>query len=182
MKTNRPFLLIIAVLAIFSSCDLLEDIDDVDFTANYSLDYAIEVTEENGTVAAMEILDITEDDDVEEYKDKLQDITVDSVKIGFSSYTGGENASFSGTIQYADASGTPLTDFVSVFNLMPKTYADSGEKLKLDLTNAEVQALTNLLVAEESVTIAVAGAVGNGPASFNATVYFYTTITADALK
>lgn len=182
MKTAITFLLIFTTLAIFSSCDLLEDLDDVDFTANYSLDYTIEVTEENATVAAMETLDITEDDDVEEYKDKLQDITVDSVKIGFSSYTGGENATLTGTIQYADATGTPLTDFVTVFNIIPKNYADSGEKMKLDLTNAEVQALANLLAAEEKVTIAVAGAIGNGPASFDATLYFYTTIIADALK
>lgn len=164
-----------------ASCDLFDKVDDVTFEV--TLDHTFNVNETNKgqdvEYALRETLDAADvSAEFAKYKDKIKSITVSSV-----------------TYEVKNCeTNTTLTDgaigFSAENSTTPAQIASLGaENLKLIenqvktliFSQANIDALSNLLKNDKMVNIYVTGTLAETPAKFDVEVIVKASITADAL-
>lgn len=155
------------------SCDLFDKADDISFTTDFEKSF--DVVDANNTYAETITLDATTDPEVEKYKEKIQDITVNKITYRISGFRGLNDANISGDVLFGP-NGSLGTVTIPSTNL-----SSSTEEIELDLSQEEVDEISNQLKNDKKVTVTMSGTVENGPVDFTITFKVDAKITANAL-
>jgi hypothetical protein len=175
-KLILPLLALLAVSLL--SCDLFEKADNITFEAKLPLEFVVDETATNTGAKSYtytKTLDATQNADVAKYKDKIKEFKVNKISYVVSGYSapGGVVTFTNGKLKVA-SSGKTIAEAASV-NLQSTAEAD------LTADTAGFNELAELLKADKSETVSLAGTFSSTPVKFKVTVYFHTSITAGVL-
>jgi hypothetical protein len=177
MKTQilRVISLVVMVsfTTLFVACDLLDEVDDIDFDA--TLEESIDVTEAstgtNVSYTETIILDATADPDIDEYKDKITGFTINKVSYQITSFDGTAGTTFTGT----------STVSATITNLNLQTAYSSGQIFDLTISQADVDKVAALLKDDKAVKIYLAGVLSKTPLYCTVRIILEVSVKADAL-
>jgi hypothetical protein len=173
----------ISFATLFTSCDLFEDADDIDFDA--TLEETITVTEEstgtNVAYAETILLDATSDPDIDEYKDKITGFTVKKISYQVTSYDGPSLCTFSGTLAFGDASLATSTVSATITNLNLQQAYTSAQVFDLTFNQADTDKIAALLKDDKAVKIYLNGTLSQTPVYCTIRVIVDVSVKADAL-
>ncbi len=179
MKTMRIFttLVVLAITSIFTSCEQLKSLADVDINTNYIVDIPVKLVsaDAQSTSFSMSLADV---DELDEYFDLLKDLTISDIELSVLSYQGDI---YTGDLELtADGATLWHKDDVIASNIEPF-------KLKSD-ANLDKDVLAKLakkLLNKESVKGGLNVESDNSDpitASFTVRCKFILDITANVLK
>ena len=168
------------VILIFS-CDLLESITEIDFNADVKITYAVELDDEDNNINEAKTLTLTEDNQVEKYKDKIEDLKIDSVVVYVESYNGPSELKFDGLLKYSMTKDTIGIDFAQIDSLDLSELYEKGLTYRVEYDEGELINIQQILFDEKEIKVYLVGIVSDMPAMFKLAVRFYTTIVAQAL-
>ncbi len=171
-----PFLILIV-----SSCELIKNATEIDFKSTFKLGYQVDLEQDDNSIYEEEIVSIADDEEAEKYKDKLEDLEVDSVVISITDYSGPENVTISGTLKYSKENENMGSVFANITELNIAQLFSNGTTYQLNYDESEVTGLSNLLMDDQIVKIYLEGTASEVPVSFYFTVEIYSNITAQAL-
>lgn len=175
MKTLPKFAFLMC-LTIVSSCSLFEDLDDVSFDSDVTLEFYVNETEAipgGATYVDQAVLDITSDPDVAEYADKIKDVKVNKITYRITgltesgiTFSNGSLMTVSNSKVIATLTNLPLTESATGdFTVDTDGFSQLSAKLK------------NL----ESENILLQGTLSETPIAFKVECIFNVTVTANAL-
>lgn len=165
----------IALLAVSSfSCGLL-DKADVDFDIKLKQDFNVAAT--TTTLSSEAVLDASADPEFAKYKDKIKDLKINKITYQVTGYTQANAVTFSGGTFSVD--GTTL---VSQGTTDLKAVNGAAEAELTSVNTAGINALVAKLKTDGKATVRASGTLSAQPVSFKLTVYYYVTVTANALK
>lgn len=187
MKTQvlkaRSAAVLALITTLFTSCDLLDKADDVNFDA--TVDEIIIVTEENEgsnvSYAKIVTLDATADPDINKYKNKVSGFTVKKVRYQVTNFIGPVGATFSGTLSFGAASQTTPTVAATISNLNLQQAFSSGQVLELPISQADVDAIAGMLKDDKAVKLYLDGLLSETPMTCSVKVILDVSVKADAL-
>lgn len=161
------FLISFIVIASFlSSCDELKDKADVNFNTTISNSFAVSITEPNTTYDGSATINLN-NEDTNEYLDKLKDIEIKKMTYKISDYTGDPIGEITGVLK---ADGITLH---SVSDLVVKNASDGATVFEVTDTAALNDVATALL---ENKIITVQA---TGTADYDVSMFFVVTVTLD---
>ncbi|HYX08754.1 MAG TPA: hypothetical protein VE912_18625 [Bacteroidales bacterium] len=182
MKTFKSILFITFFVVGLTSCDSLNNLADVVFTASFSKSFPVSLQEGNNSVDEVDTLNFTDDSDVYKYRDKLKDVKIDSVKLQVLNYQGDANNTITGSVMYSSIASSTGKAIASINGLSLDHLSASGEMINLPLNSANLNDIGSLLQNDKKIKVYLKGNVDSTPASFVVKVYVYNEITANALK
>lgn len=172
----KKVLLSFAIVAmVLSSCDLFDELDNVEFNPTYTATYDVNVT--NDSIKLEKTIDLTSDEDIEEYQSKLTQVTVDSVILKVEGYTGGTNNILSGSLKYGEVNATSQILFAAIPNLP----IAEGAKIKLVPSQTTLNAIQEVLTSQRAIKVYLRGKA-TSTANFTLNAVFYMSVKADALN
>lgn len=171
----KKLLLSLAVVAlVVTSCDLFGDLDDIDFKTDFTASYSVNVT--NDSAKLDKIINLKDDPDVLKYQEKLKDVTIDSVILSISDYTGVANNKLNGFVKYSDVSSSSPILFATISNLA----LENGAKTKITAEPAVIAAVQTIMKDKKEIKVYLRGKT-TGAATFTLNVQYYVTVKAEAL-
>lgn len=177
MKTKHLFpIVLLLTLSTFTSCELFDKADDVNFDVVLPLEFVIDENEDNPEGASYsdsQLLDATSNPDVAEYANKIKEFKVDRITYTISSADPTSVTFTGGTLQVASNSQIIATASAVSLNNSAET----------DLT-ANLDGFNDLaarLLDDKQETVLLNGTLSETPVEFHVTFRFYIKITADAL-
>jgi hypothetical protein len=182
MKTLRNVFLVGFLIVGMTSCDSLNNLADVVFTASFSQSFPVTLQEGTNSVNETDTLDFTTDSDVYKYRDKLKDVKVDSVRFQVLNYQGDANNTITGSVKYSSVASSTGKELASIDGLSLDQLSASGEMINLPLNQANLSDIGSLLQNDKKIKVYLKGTVDSTPASFIVKIYVYNEITANALK
>lgn len=187
MKTKNTAFLTIACLALFSSCNIFDKVDDLtDVTFEEELTLTFEVDEnesaQNKVYEAVETLDAVQNTTISQYLDKIKEVKVTKVTYtisDFSTEPAGTTVNFSnGKIKFGDVAQTTATVIGTISSLNLSTAAGEHE---LTLANSDFTTVSSLLLKDKKVKIYTEGTLSKTPVAFKVTTTLHVTIVANPL-
>ena len=187
MKTqilNAFSLIVLGSLTIlFTSCDLFDSVDDVDFDA--TLEQTINITEESTAtdVAYTKtiILDATSDPDINDYKEKIKGFTIKKISYQVTSFTGASLSTFSGNLAFGDASLATSAVAATITNLNLQQAFTSATLYELTFNQADVDKIEALLLDDKAVKIYLTGTLSQTPVICDVNIIVEVSVKADVL-
>ena len=188
MKKHPSLWISAIVLALivftFSSCDKLEEADDVSFDVEFTVTFNINesATETNKHYFDFKVLDARSNSKVDEYASKIKKIKINKITYVITNYS----AQPPGTaVMFTD--GT--LGFSAITSINPTVVADNvAENLQTTTTETELNMdadelneIANDLLQTLSVNVYTDGTLSSTPVAFSVPVKFYVTVTANAL-
>ncbi len=171
----KKLLLSLAVVAlVVTSCDLFGDLDDIDFKTDFTASYNVTVTDDSAKLD--KVINLKDDPDIEKYQNKLKDVTIDSVVLSISDYSGAPNNKLNGAIKYSEVSSSTPVLFALVSNLA----LENGAKTKITATPAIIAAVQTIMKDKKEIKVYLRGKT-TGAATFTLNVQYYVTVKAEAL-
>jgi len=164
-----------------ASCDLFDKVDDV--TIEITLDHTFNVNETasatNVTYEKKETLDAAQlNSDFNKYKDKIKSISVSSVTYVITNCSDGAVVQ-NGKIAFSSINASSAQQITSLGNENLK--AIEGVTKSLNYSQADLDALANLLKNDKKALIYLQATLAQTPVKFDVTVTVNASITADAL-
>lgn len=180
MKTLSLLFAAVCVLFCYTSCDKIDDLKTVDFTATLEQDIDV-VVEESGLrgiadapypFSAQATLSLEDNDDVKDYLDKLEKMEVTEVTaLVFSVNPGEEILSMN-----LNVAGTGFAyDFPAIASDMV------GVDLAISASSQMLTEVGNKLLSAKKVTLNLTGTTSAVPMNFRVKLKFKTKIEAEAL-
>ena len=187
MKTkflkSIALIVLVSFTILFTSCDLFDKVDDVNFDA--TLEETISITEEStGTNVAYSetiLLDATSDPDIDQYKDKISGFTIKKVSYQVTSFDGASVSTFSGTLAFGDASLNTSTVSATITNLNLQQAYTSGQIYELTFNQADADKIATMLKEDKAVKIYLNGTLSQTPVYCLVNVIVDVSVKADAL-
>jgi hypothetical protein len=177
MKTTAFLsILLLLVATSFTSCDLLDNADDLSFNATLPLDFVINETLDNPSgksYSDSELLNATSDPEVAKYASKIKEFKVNKITYTISSANPNTVTFTNGTLSVA-SSGKTIASASTV------SLANTSET-ELTADTAGFNELASNLLNDKQELIQLAGTLSKTPVAFTVKFKFYVTITADAL-
>lgn len=171
---KKIFLSFAAIALVVTGCDLFGDLDDVDFSTDFTASYNVDITDNQASL--VKTINLKDDPDIEKYQNKLKDVTVDSVILTVKNYAGAAGNKLNGTISYSEVtSDTPIT-FAQITNLA----LENGKKTKITAAQAAITAAQTIMKDKKEIKVYLNG-TATSTATFTLEVQFYVTCTAEAL-
>jgi len=165
------------VIALLASCNLFDKVDDVSFNTEFEESFVI-----NGATtdpySSVITLDATSDPEVNKYKEKIKEITINKITYTVTNYNGPAGTTFSGDALFG---ANPSLGSVAISNLNLGSASSSGEEFELDLSQETVDKVTNQLKADKKVAVTLAGTFSNEPVNCVIKLKVNAKVTADAL-
>lgn len=159
----------------FTSCDLLDSVDDVEFNSDFTATYDVVAT--GDSVKLEQVIKLADDADIEKYKDKLQKVTVDSLVLTTENYLGANGNKLNGSFKYSETTSTSPILFAEISD-----YAlANGAKTKLALSAAQLATVQNIMLTKKEIKVYLRGKTTSA-ATFKLKAIVYVSVTADALK
>ncbi len=175
-ENMKKLLLSLAVVAlVLTSCDLFGDLDDINFETDFSASYNVSVT--NDSAKLDKIINLKDDPDIQKYQDKLKEVTIDSVILSVSDYTGVANNKLNGSVKYSEVTSTSPILFATITNLA----LENGAKTKIIAAPAVIAAAQAIMKDKKEIKVYLRGKT-TGTANFTLNVKYYVTVKAEALK
>lgn len=172
IKHLFPIVLVLA-LSTFTSCDLFDKADDVNFDVDVPVDFVVNVTPNSeGGYTAEQVLDASSNPDIAEYADKISKFKVNRITYTITNSTA-DGTTFTGSVSVL-ASGDILS---GVTNLSVANAPETDLPSNLDGFND----LASRLLEDKQETIMMNGQFSTSTVSFNIRLRFYLSVTADAL-
>jgi len=174
IKHLFPIALLLA-LGTFSSCDLFDKVDDVNFDADLPIEFQINETAVNPSgkdYSASKMLSASSDPDVAKYASKIKEFKVN--KITYTISAGANPSSVTFTNGAVKAGGKTLAT-ISSASLSNTT------ETELTADTAGFNELATKLLGDLQEEITVTGRLSSTPVTFTVTFKVYVTITANAL-
>lgn len=164
-----------------ASCDLFDKIDDVTFEV--TLDHTFNVNETatatNVNYELKETLDATAvSSDFNKYKDKIKSVSVSSVNYVITNCSDGAVVQ-NGKIAFSAIGASSASQLASLGNENLK--AIEGQTKSLIYSQADLDALANLLKTDKKALIYLQATLAQTPVKFDVKVTVTASITADAL-
>ncbi|MBX2971393.1 MAG: hypothetical protein KF803_18650 [Cyclobacteriaceae bacterium] len=175
MKTLPKFAFLMC-LTIVSSCSLFEDLDDVSFDSDVTLEFYVNETEAipgGATYVDQAVLDITSDPDVAEYADKIKDVKVNKITYLVTGLTESGVTFSNGSLMTVSNS-----KMIATLANLPLTESATGDFV---INSEGFSQLSSKLKNLESETILLQGTLSETPIAFKVECIFNVTITANAL-
>jgi len=166
MKKNVLFLMMAATFMLFQSCD---DLLDVNFDAEFSTNMNIDVEETKSDVYAFSesrTLSITDDDEVEEYIDKIKDLEITEIECTLTGIPAGESL-------------PTLSVRVDELNMqIDMTNITENSTFVLPVNDALLNSLASYLEDNHQSTITVFGTSTYAPMVLGVNLTFKSEVTA----
>ncbi|MBX2899150.1 MAG: hypothetical protein KF775_05855 [Cyclobacteriaceae bacterium] len=172
MKIKHLFsVALVLCISTFTSCDLFDKADDVNFDVDVPLNFVVNISEVL-TFSDEALLNAKTNSDVAKYASKIESFKVNKITYSIE----GSNASsqtFSGSLVIAEGGQTlgTLTN-VAVTNTL-----ETDLPVNVDGLNA----LASKLLDDKEELVRVAGLFSDGSVNFTLKLRFYLTIKANAL-
>ncbi len=183
MRTLRTLSLVVFALTLmtFTSCDKIKSIADVKFEAEMSAD--IDATSASETLKATglyafsgsEVIDPTEDDDINEYWDMIKEWNIQKIIVTIKSIDEPAQLDHASLLLKDDNTGAELYS-VEVHNLA----LQNGTKI-LEVTEADWTKLVNTLNSKHKIYAAIEGSIDKPSVHIIFRVKIYTKVTANPL-
>jgi hypothetical protein len=174
----KKFLLSLAIVAlVVTSCDLFGDLDDINFSTDFTASYDVTVATDSAKLD--KVINLKDDAEIEKYQSKLKDVTVDSVILSISDYTSNSNVTdnkLSGSLKYSDVTSTSPLLFATISGLELK----NGAKTKITAAPAVLSAVQMIMKDKKEIKVYLRGKT-LGAATFKLNVKYYVTVKAEAL-
>ncbi len=165
-------LLLLATTIVFTGCDWIKDLGEVDFSTD--LVVTIPVTVQNDKKASLNFsasgeLKLADNEDIEPYLKKLRKIDLNSVLVTVTGLTSGQTIN------------TLSLDAIDVGTLFTQNNITSSNNSFTPQVNANIlQQAGEKLKSDRKLVLTVSGTV-SGPMVFNVGLVFESNITAGAL-
>jgi hypothetical protein len=174
---------ILAVLMLLSGCDLLEEKLTTDIDTELYQTFEVNITDEgtNITYSETEIIAAGDDPDLDEYIGNIKNYTVNNVLYSIKNYSGSQQITFTGSIQYSDqtiSEGNLLSTFEE---FLISSIADDGVKHELPYEDGSLSDAASILKDDNAIRVYLDGVFSEGPVSFELTVYYDVTVEASPL-
>lgn len=177
MKTTSFLSILLLFVAVsFTSCDLLDNADDLSFNVTLPLDFVIDETADNPSGKSYtdsELLNAASDPEVAKYASKIKEIKVNKITYTISSANPNTVTFTNGTLSVASSGKTIAS--ASTVNL-----ANTSET-ELTADTAGFNELAANLLNDKQELVQLTGTLSKTPVAFTVKFKFYVTITADAL-
>jgi hypothetical protein len=172
IKHLFPIVLLLA-LSTFTSCELFDKADDVNFDVDVPVDFVVNVTPNSeGGYTSEQVLNASSDPDIAEYADKIKEFKVNRITYTITNSTA-DGTTFTGEVTVA-ATGEVLS---GVTNLSVANTSETDLPANLDGFND----LASRLLEDKQETVMMNGQFSTSSVSFNIRLRFYLSVTADAL-
>jgi len=187
MKTSLLSTTSVVILALtttlFSTCDLFNKADDVNFDATLEGNILLGVgtTGTDVNYAKIAVIDASSDPHISAYINKIKGFTVKSIRYQVVDYTGLNGLTFSGTLAFGQASGGTPTLAVTIDNLDFTTAVTSRQIFDLGYSQADIDQIQNFLKNEKAVQVLLDGTLTQTPMNGLVKVYMDVTVQAKAL-
>ena len=177
MKTNSFLSILLLFVAVsFTSCDLLDNADDLSFDATLPLDFVINETADNPSGKSYtdsKLLNAASDPEVAKYASKIKEFKVNKITYTISGANPNTVTFTNGTLSVASSGKTIAS--ASLVSLSTTT------ETELTADNEGFNELASNLLNDKQELIQLAGTLSKTPVTFTVKFKFYVTITADAL-
>lgn len=177
MKTNSFLSILLLFVAVsFTSCDLLDNADDLSFDATLPLDFVINETADNPSGKSYtdsKLLNAASDPEVAKYASKIKEFKVNKITYTISGANPNTVTFTNGTLSVASSGKTIAS--ASLVSLSTTT------ETELTADTAGFNELASNLLNDKQELIQLAGTLSKTPVTFTVKFKFYVTITADAL-
>lgn len=180
----KPIVGLAFVAFLLSSCDDLEKLDDITFSATFALPDLLLVDEsadapDNPYVGAVSTLMIEQDPDIEKYKEKIEKITVKEVRYVISEFVSDEPVTLEEAEVRFYATGSSPTS--GVIAQVENVVLENGSGV-LQINSDALNTIGKTLKDEGEISVVAAGAISAAPVSFQLSVELDVEVTAGALK
>lgn len=163
--------LLFSVLSIFIfSCDKVDDLKTVNIDTDVEHNASIVINTVSGNVEPTTAFNINEkielqsNADFSQYgDDKIKSISIKSIKLVFSNYTGEATGELEGTISFNGIAD--LEADLQKFNV--KDASDNQNEIAIPFTEGQLSDIANKLKSSESLEIIFDGTAYNAPMSFD---------------
>lgn len=166
MKKTVLFLMISAVFLLFQSCDDLLDVNfDAEFSTNMNIDVA-ETKADGYAFSESRTLNITDDDEVEKYIDRIKDLEITEIECSLTGIPAGESL-------------PELSVKVDELNMqVDMTNITENSIFVLPVNDALLNSLGNYLQDNHQTTITVFGTSTYAPMVLGVKLTFKSKVTA----
>ena len=170
MKLFKTFLVSLLTLSIFS-CDKVDDLKTVNINTDVEHNASIVISTASGNVEPTTAFDINEtielnsNSDFSKYNDdKINSLTIKSIKLVFSNFTGEPDGELEGTFKF---SGGNLVIDADLAKFNVKNASDDASQIEIPFTEDELTSISSLFRANEKLEIEFAGTAYKAPMSFD---------------
>lgn len=176
--------LMLTTAVLFPACDLLENADDVSFSAILEDDFSVSLSNEGTNVAYTETISVdatAQDSDIDKYANKITGFKINKIIYKVASFDGVTSSTFSGDISFSDIDGNTPTVAGSVTGLNLHDAYVAGTEFELELDPDDVKAVQKLLKMDKAVKIYFIGTFSQTPVYVTLRVTLDVNVEADAL-
>ena len=177
---NRKFLLLALLPFIISSCDLFDDVGDVNFNTQLTTSINVSVSPASAALSAVVLIDATNDSEVQLYADKIKGFKISNITYKVTNYDGPSPCQLSNaSMRFSESASTPgsLVATIASQNIA----AAVNQENTLDATSILTQ-IESFLTSSKKVYVHVAGEVDPTPVDFTLEITMDVTVTANPLK
>ncbi len=171
-----------AILLSSASCELFDKVDDVTFDIEIKHTFVINASATDPlSYTEIEEIDPTDNADFAKYKDKIQNVTINSVEYTVANYSGDPGITFSNGNGSFFAQGTSSTALATAAINIQNISQAQGTIKTLEYSVQGLEAIASEMEQLKAVRMQVSGNVSAVPVAFNVPVTIKMTIVADAL-
>ncbi|MDG1393250.1 MAG: hypothetical protein P8P55_00315 [Flavobacteriaceae bacterium] len=174
---SKISVLLLTMIAIIS-CDKLEELADIDFTESFTETVSVDVNEESETPQSWSessTINIASNSMVQEYKDLIKDININSLEFEINDFLGVEGATISDASMSFGETSITLEDI----NLQE---ADTNNTVFPVSGAAQLNAIADELQKANVITTTFSGTISGTPVKFDVIITLDITVTANALQ
>ncbi|MDB4108468.1 hypothetical protein N9551_02560 [Flavobacteriaceae bacterium] len=174
---SKISVLLLTMIAVIS-CDKLEELADIDFTESFTETVSVDVTEESETPQSWSessTINIASNSMVQEYKDLIKDININSLEFEINDFLGVEGATISDASMSFGETSITLEDI----NLQE---ADTNNTVFPVSGAAQLNAIADELQKANVITTTFSGTISGTPVKFDVIITLDITVTANALQ
>ena len=175
--TAKISVLLLTMIAVIS-CDSLDDLADIDITQSFTETVSVNVTEESETPQSWSessTINIASDPMIQEYKDLIKNININSLEFEINGFLGVEGA----TISDASMSFGETSITLGAINLQE---ADTNNTVFPVSDAAQLNAIADELQEANVITATLSGTISGTPVKFDVIITLNVTVTANALQ
>ena len=174
---SKISVLLLTMIAVIS-CDKLEELADIDFTQSFTETVSVNVSEESETPQSWSessTINIASNSMVQEYKDLIKNITINSLEFKIDGFLGAEDATISDASMSFGETSITLEDI----NLEE---SDTNNTVYTVSDASQLNAIADELQEANLITATLSGTISGTPVKFDVIITLNITVTANALQ
>lgn len=178
MKIITKICALLFTMVVVISCDKLEELADVNITQSFTETVSVNVSEESSTPQSWSestTINIEMNPMIQDYKDLIKKITINSLKFEIDDFSGVEGATISDASMRFGETSIALEDI----NLQE---ADTNNTVFSVSESAQLNAIADELLEANIISATFSGMISGTPVEFDTIITLNITVTANALQ